>query len=374
MVFKNSGCEKITMKIYFDNIIFSLQKSGGISIYFYEIFKRIQKSNNIFKVIDSIKNPEANIFYKKLNLVENLIKENSDLPYKFLRYFDVKIDEREKFIFHSSYYRVCSSKQAINITTVHDFTYEKYFKGIKKYIHIFQKRRAILKSDLIVCISKNTKKDLLHYIPEAITKRIEVVYNGVSDEFYKKEKIENDFDKKYIQEKYILYVGARKGYKNFDLALKVANEVKKDFKLIFVGGEALNIDEKQKIEKILDGNYEHLTGISIEELNTLYNYAFCLIYPSDYEGFGIPIVEAMKAGCPVLAYDNSSIPEVAGPSLLVNSNIIREYVEKIEILKNKEKRKVIIDEGIKYSKKFSWEKTYSQLLENYKDVHDKLTN
>lgn len=356
------------MKIYFDNIIFSLQKSGGISIYFYEIFKRFHKDNLNFKVIDSIKNENKNIFYRNLDLSKNLIKENLNVSNKFLRYLDVQIHDKEKFIFHSSYYRVCSSKNAINVTTVHDFTYERYFKGIKKVVHSYQKRRAILKSDLIICISENTKKDLLYFIPEAKNKKIEVVYNGVSDEFYKKEKIENEFDQKYSQQKYILYVGARRGYKNFNLALDVLAELKNDFKLIFVGGEKLDKDEKQKIEKLLDRNYEHLVGISIENLNSLYNYAFCLIYPSEYEGFGIPIIEAMKAGCPVIAYKNSSIPEVAGPSLLVKNNIVKNYLDKIGELKNIKNRIYIAEEGRKFSENFTWNKVANQLIINYKKL------
>ncbi|MGL5964734.1 MAG: glycosyltransferase family 4 protein [Fusobacteriaceae bacterium] len=356
------------MKIYYDNIIFSLQKSGGISIYFYEIFKKFQNNNLNFKVLDSIKKENENIFYRNLSLRKNLVKEKNYISNKILRYLDVKINEKEKFIFHSSYYRICSSKNAINVTTVHDFTYEKYFKGIKKIIHSYQKRRAILKSDLIICISKNTKKDLLYFIPEAKNKNIEVIYNGVSDEFYKKEKIENKFDKKYSSEKYILYVGARKGYKKFNLALEVMSKLKKDFKLIFVGGEKLENDEKQKIVKLLGQNYEHLVGISIEDLNSLYNYAFCLIYPSEYEGFGIPIIEAMKAGCPVLAYSNSSIPEVAGPSLLVKENNVSNYLRNIEKLFDKKNRDEIIEIGIEFSQKFSWNKTYKQLLKRLEDI------
>lgn len=356
------------MKIYFDNIIFSLQNSGGISIYFYEILKRFHRDNIEFYMLDSIDTTNKNIFYKKLNISKERIKEKSIFFNKILRYLDTKIKEKEKFIFHSTYYRICNSKKAINVTTVHDFTYEKYFKGLKKYIHIFQKRRAVLKSDLVVCISQNTKKDLLHFIPKAKNKKIVVVYNGVSDEFFKKEKPENKTDEYYSKEKYILYVGARKGYKNFSLALEVIKNLDDEFKLIFVGGENLKLDEKLEIENLIGKKYEHLVGISIEKLNSLYNYAFCLIYPSDYEGFGIPVVEAMKAGCPVIAYNNSSIPEVSGPSLLVNNNTAEEYIENIKILKVKENRAKIIDEGVKYSKKFSWEKTYIQLIENYEKI------
>lgn len=352
------------MKIYSDNIIFSLQKSGGISIYFYEIFKRFLRDGVDFKMLDSGGRVD-NIFYKNLLPLKNLIPEKKRLLKKFIRYSDTEIKSSDKFIFHSTYYRICKSKNAINVTTVHDFTYEKYFKGIKKKIHSYQKKRAILKSDLIICISENTKKDLMNYIPEAKNKKIEVVYNGVSEEFSRKENVENDFDRIYSSQKYILFVGARRGYKNFEIVLKIFSKLKNEYKLIFVGGEKLLNKEKEKIEKAIGKNYEHLIGINIEKLNSLYNYAFCLIYPSNYEGFGIPILEAMRAGCPVLAYENSSIPEISGPSLLMKNNLVEEYLEKIEELKSNERRKELIRKGVDFSKNFSWEKTYYDIKKIY---------
>lgn len=328
----------------------------------------MQEKNMKFKIMNSVRKNE-NIFYKKLKSLNNIIEEkNMTSNEKIMRYLDVKIKDAEKFIFHSSYYRICSSKNAINVTTVHDFTYEKHVKGIKKAIHSYQKKRAILKSKLIICISENTKKDLLHFIPEAKNKNIEVVYNGVSNEFYKKEKIENDYDQKYSKENYIVYVGARKGYKNFDIALDVASKLNNKLKFIIVGGEKLFSEEQKIIENLMGNNYEHLVGVTMEELNSIYNYAFCLIYPSSYEGFGIPLLEAMKAGCPVLAYNNSSIPEVAGPSLLTENNLTKEYLEKIKILKNEGIRIKIIEEGIEFSKKFSWDKMFDEILDNYKKI------
>lgn len=355
------------MKIFYDNIIFSLQKSGGISVYFYEIINSFKnKEITLLKTGQEVKN----IFYKKITSKQNVIIEKK-LPLKLLRYMDVKIKNSEKFIFHSSYYRICKNKNALNVTTVHDFTYEKYFNCVQKFLHHFQKRRVILKSDLIICISENTKRDLLHFIPEAKNKNIKVIYNGVSEEYYKKSKMENKFDTIYSKINYILYVGARSGYKRFDIALNLIVSLNYKYKLIFVGGEKLDSKEEEQIKDITMNNYIHIVGITNADLNSLYNYAFCLIYPSEYEGFGIPIVEAMRAGCPVLAYENSSIPEVSGSSLLVKKNKVEEYFKNIKKLKDNNIRKKTIQNGIEYSKRFSWKKMIIEIKKEYKNLENR---
>ena len=352
------------MKIYYDNIIFSLQKAGGISIYFYELLKRVNKDNCIFLKSGE----ENNIFYEKLNLEKQEINLKRKLPLSISRYFNVNILLDEKSIFHSSYYRTCKSKNAINITTVHDFTYEKYSKGIKKWIHHFQKKKAVLNSNGIICVSENTKKDLLKYIPKAAKKNIAVIYNGVSEEFFPIKNDETELFRILSSEEYIVYVGDRSSYKNFNIAIAVLSELK-SYKLLIVGGPPLCDQERKKLNDALRGNYEHLRGVSIEDLNRIYNNAFCLLYPSSYEGFGIPIIEAMKAGCPVVAAKISSIPEVAGNAgLLVERIETSTFVSQIKVLENVEIRKTYIEKGILQATKFSWDKMYLEQINFYKKM------
>ena len=137
---------------------------------------------------------------------------------------------------------------------------------------------------------------------------------------------------KLKSKKYILYVGDRKGYKNFDITINVFQKLN-DFIFVIVGGGDLIDDEKELLKK----ECFHYQGISTKDLNILYNNAFCLLYPSSYEGFGIPILEAMKAGCPVVSTNISSIPEVAGDAgLLVDKVEVKEFVKTILKLENKE--------------------------------------
>ena len=349
------------MKITYDNIIYSMQRAGGISAYWSELSSRlINKSISV----DFYGYPNKNIFMKYL---DSKVQKETSLSYKINRYLDFQKKLPHGSIFHSSYYRIANQKDVVNITTVHDFTYEYYRKGLARVVHSWQKNRAISKSDGIICISENTKKDLLKFHPNISEEKIKVIYNGVSDSFYKLDEPLELLDKAFKQlknKKYLLYVGDRSSYKNFDIAVDTVNRID-DCSLVIVGGSNLSENEKSH----LGDDFFHFQGVSVEELNILYNNAFCLLYPSSYEGFGIPVTEAMRAGCPVMSTNLSSIPEVAGDAgLLVDKIEVEEFVKAILKLENKNFRDIIISKGFEQAKKFSWDKCFEETLEFYKEV------
>jgi len=248
-------------------------------------------------------------------------------------------------IFHSSYFRILPQEGVHNVTTVHDLTYHFYRKGLAKAVHLWEEERAIRHSEAIICVSENTKRDLLRFYPWVKEEQIHVVYNGVGDDIY---------PMKSAQKKgYLLFIGnSQVAYKRFDVA--------------------------QEVARLTGLELRTASNVTREQLNTLYNEALCLLYPSDYEGFGIPIIEAQKAGCPVIAQNSSSIPEVMGTSgcMIAHDTTERMAEEMAAIVRQLQSRSnnEMIEAGFENAKRFSWDKTYAQTKQVYENIyhHDHL--
>lgn len=358
------------MKVILDNIIFSLQNSGGISVYWYEIVTRIlsQKKISYSFIEEDIKS--ENIFRKQFEIDANkLVSQKNMFNFYFSRYLKVNLSvKNNNFIFHSSYYRTLNKKTKKNnnvkqIVTVHDFTYEYFNSGIKRWIHSRQKRSAIKAADVVICISENTKNDLLHFFPEFKDKKIKVIYNGVSKDYFVIPKLNNE----KLNNPYFLFVGSRSDYKNFDFAVKAIAQ-KENYNLKIVGSK-LSKEEITMLNSFLSNRWELLMNVKNSELNVIYNNAYALLYLSAYEGFGIPLLEAMKAGCPFIALNVSSIPEVAGKAgILLNKLTIDEFNDAIDKLNNGYRK--IVELGLEQSSIFSWDICYEEVLKVYKEINN----
>ncbi len=348
--------------IYFDGIIFSLQDAGGISVYFHELLKRAASH-------DDTRN--SYLAYYNENFISSITDYNirsARLPSRiFERYRSMDIDYPKNLqVFHSSYYRVCTPPKAklANVVTVHDFVYEKFVNGPKRAIHSLQKYNAINHADAIICVSSHTKSDLLHFLPHIPEERIYVIPNSASEKFYYME------NKRDHTQNEVLYIGLRAKHKNFETAVKSVSKLK-DCRLTVVGGGELNSCERRLLSNYLKERFEHKHFVSTENLNRLYNRALCLLYPSNYEGFGIPLLEAMAAGCPVICSDKASIPEIVGDAAIkISGNNPAEYCEALGTLTKRDSLySNLVQKGLLQAKKFSWDSTFEKTCDVYRKVH-----
>lgn len=353
--------------LFLDNIIYSLQHGGGASVVWTEHIKRIVRDKRFDTKFYEYDNAKENIFRKALMIQEDSIIKESSFALSLKRYINLNSNIFDSYIFHSSHYRIDNNPIAKNVTTVHDFVYEKYVKGIRQKVHSMQKWHSIKKSDAVICISESTRTDLLHYIPDIDEKKLFVVHNGVDDVFRQIENNEYNLQLPFETQEYALYIGCRQvPYKNFRTAVQICRIM--NMPLITVGGEPIGDDEKNNIEEQLGrGHFINLRDINNIELNELYNRAFVLLYPSLYEGFGIPVIEAQRCGCPVLCMDSSSITEVAGNTDLcvqVDSSL-ESICEKVKALNNNDFRNKEISQGLENSLRFSWDITYKKTTDIY---------
>jgi len=363
------------MKIYFDNIIYELQRVGGISVYFYEITRRALDAGYDLRFIEQGA-AKDNIYRKKIFIPGDKIIRERSLPLMARRYLPIQSPIDGNSILHSSYYRVSGQKDIVRIVTVHDFIYDLFRKGPARYANVLQKRLAIDSADGIICVSENTRKDLLRLNGAVAAKKAKVIYNGAGDAFYRlkdgeEPRLPVGWRDNIIRRKYILFVGLRGNYKNFTAAVEVLKKLN-GYRLVVAGGGPLSKGESIMLENELPGRYTWLGNMESSELNILYNHAHCLLYPSSYEGFGIPILEAMQAGCPVVTTNKASIPEVCGEAgLMVDQIDPYEFIKEILKLENISFRREIVEAGLRQSRKFSWDRAFSETMEFYREVYER---
>lgn len=293
---------------------------------------------------------------------------------------DVQKEKADIFFAPSSYIIPSILPATIKtVLTVHDLVAFIYPNTHNKKATIIEKlllRRALRRAAHVCAVSENTCTDILqrfHYEPN----KIDVVYCGASDEFkpISKEKIQDFIVKTNLPEKFFLAVGTlepRKNYLHLIRSFKEVSDRYPDYHLIIVGKEGWDFE---KIHEAIKENYltkkVHLLGyLSNKSLVNLFSLAKALVFPSLYEGFGIPPLEAMQCGCPVIATHTSSIPEVVGnAALLVNPESHMQIADAmLKIIKDPELAEELRERGFKQSGKFSWEESAKKLLKIFNKI------
>lgn len=283
-------------------------------------------------------------------------------------------------IFHSSDW-IQPPTTVKKVTTVHDMIIYKHPEVSHPYIISTQKKRmewVKKECDKIICDSFSTQNDLISLM-KINQNKLSVVYPGI-DEIYSKQ---DDEEIKRIKQKYnlphefILFVGTSEPRKNLKLVLNAFSR--------FLTHQLIIAKEK-KINLVLAGNYgwggrpEEKSNVQVlgfidkKDLPGLYSAATVFVYPSTYEGFGLPVLEAMACGCPVITTDKGSLKEIAGDAAItigINEEELTVNLTKIFIDHNL--RWDMIKKGISNSAKFSWKHTVTKVLEIYKKLIEENT-
>ena len=298
------------------------------------------------------------------------IKEQLKFPYRKLR--KLKPD-----VLHVPQYNIPIFYRGKMLVTIHDTTHlvlpEFLPNKFAKYYAKFMMWLAIKKSSKILTVSENTKKDLIR-IFKVKSEKIEVILNGVGEEFVKKdkEKLKYLYDKFGIpkDKKILMYVGNLKPHKNLERLLEAYSKTDNmnETCLLLVGKafEKYNVLEDKEKQLKIEKNVIH-TGIVLnEELVDLYNLADLFIFPSLYEGFGLPILEALSCGTPVICSNTSSMPEVGGNFVdYFNPYSIDETTKKIEDNLGK---KLNYEEVKKYTQQFNWTEKSKRFIKTVEGV------
>lgn len=250
------------------------------------------------------------------------------------------------------------------VTVLHDLSFLYFPNCYASSFRIYYKKiipKVIKLSDIIITVSKSEKRGIGKYFPY-FKEKIKVIYPGVPREFQNL-KIE------YKKENYILYVGSFNPRKNLFRVIKAFQKIsdKIPHKLLIAGGK-FKIFKRIKIENTK--RVEFLGHVERDYLKMLYSKCSLFVFPSLYESFGFPVLEAMASGAPVITSNVSSLPEIAGDAaILVNPYNINEIADAIlKVLKDEKLSNFLIKKGYERIKMFSWEKTAEEILNVFEEV------
>ncbi|WP_281298266.1 glycosyltransferase family 4 protein [Flavobacterium limnophilum] len=366
------------MKIQYDHQIFTQQQFGGISRYFYELIKRFEGTENSCDVALLLSN---NAYYNQdvnPKLRPFFPNSNSRITSKIFRTVNQQIssyvEKKGDFdVFHPTYYDdsfIEKIKKKPFVVTFYDMIHEKFsnqYENLKSDTQIFDSKKRLLKhSSKVIAISETTKNDIIE-IFNIEPSKIEVVYLGNSLQNF------NIGDYRLVADNYVLFVGNRGIYKNFDFFVTTIAQmlIDADLKLICAGGGDFSPQELFLIQSLkLEKRVFFKKIINDDVLANYYAHALFFCFPSLYEGFGIPVLESFACGCPALLSNGGSLPEVGGDAALYFDPTNAESLAKsvAELINNEFLRQNLKEKGLERLKQFSWDTTFLETVEVYQSV------
>ena len=345
--------------ITLDCNIFGLQRFGGISNYWSKLLDYVSIDPELSGGLIL----PSRLLFKEFDCswLARMDVGREILPVGISRYLPALNSGRED-VFHTPYYRLPMRKVGKYVVTVHDFTYERFRTGVARFVHSKQKLLSIHRADAVICVSESTRRDVIEFCPEIDIAKLHVIHLGVDGKSFYQDSVHPI----NAHEKMVLFVGQRGGYKRFDLAVEAVRQ--SPCLSIGVVGSELKDHERALLQARLGTRWHEFGPVSTEDLRRLYSSVFALIFPSDYEGFGLPILEAMACGCPVVVAALSSLPEVGGTAAYyAESQTGESYAKALSALESASERKAAVLRGIARAAEFDWLRTLQKTKAVYLD-------
>jgi glycosyltransferase involved in cell wall biosynthesis len=366
------------MKILFDHQIYSNQNYGGISRYFYELTKRLviykQEYKHSIYFSDNEFTRDRSIFNARPFIPVNFKGRETIKKYINQKYSDLIISKGDFDIFHPTYYDTYYLKRGSLskpfVFTFHDLIHEKfahkYPDTLTDLNEVIACRNTLLRhSAAVIAVSQSTKNDILQYY-DVDESKIHVIHLANSLNL-------NAAERDSSMGEYILFVGHRDIYKNFRTyvsAIQPLLDREKSLKLICAGGGSFTPDEQNFLRKLGITSQVVQTPINDTILTRLYRNSLFFVFPSLYEGFGIPTLEAFNCECPAILSNVSSLPEVGGDAALyIDPNDSFDMLSKTEAFYyNPELRDEYRMKGRKQAEKYSWDKMALHTMAIYQSL------
>ncbi len=361
------------ISIAYDHQIFCIQRYGGISRYFVEIASRLQKDARFHVRIIAplhfnayLSNCSGYVIGRYVPPIPRTAGLRGVLNSRLaiLGFKAVKPD-----IIHETYYGSdgCECNGSKRVVTVHDMIHEKFSCFYPKDTTAQRKALAVNRADHVICVSENTRKDLIELL-EVPPEKITVIYHGSS--LVPDRRNESSQPAKYPRP-YILFVGKRGHYKNFHGLLRAYSQsgrLQNDFNIVCFGDDQITDEEKVLIHD-LGINEECICFVNGDDrrLAEYYCNASAFVYPSFYEGFGIPLLEAMSCHCPIACSSTSCFGEIAGEAAEFFDPANIESMENAiqRIVYSSYRSKELIRLGDERVKLFSWDTASAQMADIY---------
>lgn len=370
------------MRIAYDHQAFCLQKTGGISRYFCRLAEELALTQQIGIFAPLYRNqylkalPKALVHGYRVNdyppkTAGLFVGANAMLSSPLMRAWHPDVVHETYFSFKATGPTpsvIGNKKNCPRVITVFDMISELELEAKPKAaadLRTSAKFAAVSRADHVVCISEHTRQDLLRlfHIPKEKTS---VIYLGCD--------VPQPLQVVTSQKQprpYLLYVGLRGGYKNFSRLVKAiaaSPQIRKDFDLIAFGGNAFSEQEQALIQQLgfAPSQIRQQAG-NDQELSRLYSEAAAFVYPSTYEGFGLPPLEAMAHHCPVVSSHRSSMPEVIGTAAeFFDPENIDEMTFALErVLFSTERANELRQKGLARLKEFTWQRCAQETLRVY---------